>query len=160
GPDDRVGGHDHVAIHPVSRPRPVPGPRARDTQAGHVETAELTPLDELVARRDLVEHTGRRVAGAQQIETEEPQTRVGAGLRDDRADARRHVNAARAHRHLAGRDRDAEHAGALAPADEREGHGRLSSGAGAETRRSRAWRPSPAGSPWSRTRTRGSARGT
>src|SRR4029453_13974700 len=33
-----------------------------------------------------------------------------------------HVDAPRADRHLAGRDRDAEHAGALAAADQRERH--------------------------------------
>src|SRR5262245_38792100 len=62
------------------------------------------------------------MAGTQGVQAELTEPRVGAGLRDDRSDTRSHVDAARAHCHLAGRDRDAEHARALAAADEREGH--------------------------------------
>ena len=89
-------------------------------EAGHVQTAELPALDVLIAGGDLREHARRRMAGAQETQSEMAEARVRAGLRDDRADAGRHVNAARADRHLAGGDGDAEHAGALAPADERK----------------------------------------
>src|SRR5262249_54149408 len=70
--------------------------------------------------RDLVQHAWRRVPGGQQVQAQVPQPWVGGGLRDDRADARPHVDAARADGHLAGRDGDAEHAGPLAAADQRE----------------------------------------
>src|SRR5437016_5984006 len=89
-------------------------------------------------------------------------TRPGpvAGARTAGAESRAHVNAPRADRHLAGRDRDPEHAGALAAADEREGHRRLSPDADAGIGRSRACTPCPAEWPWSTTRTRGSDRDT
>src|SRR5262249_20025900 len=104
----------------MAGPRPVSGAGARGGETARVQASELPALDELIARRDLVEHARRRVARAQEVETEVTQPRVGARLRDDRAHPGRHVNAARADRHLVGRDRDAEHAGALTPADERE----------------------------------------
>src|SRR5207249_3794712 len=122
GADDGVGGHDHVAVDAMTRPRPVPRAGSRHTQAGDVETAKLPALDVLVARGDLVENARRRIAVAQEIQTEMTETRIGAGLRDDGAVIGGHVDAARADRHLAGRDRDPEHAAALAPPDQREGH--------------------------------------
>src|SRR5439155_25257181 len=48
------------------------------------------------------------------------QAMVGAGLHDDRAHAGSDVEASRADGQLAGSDGKPEHAGALAPADERE----------------------------------------
>src|SRR5205807_8211671 len=71
----------------------------------------------LIAGGDLLQHARRRVARPQEIEAEVTEPRIGAGLGDDRPHAGRHVDAAGADGHLAGRDGDAEHAGALAAAD-------------------------------------------
>jgi hypothetical protein len=120
GTHDRVRRHHHVAVDAMARPRLVPGARSRGREPAHVQTSELPALDELVIRRDLFEDQRRRAAGAQQIQTEMTQTRIGAGLGDDGAHTGGDVDAPRADGHLAGRDRDAEHAGTLAPADEGE----------------------------------------
>src|SRR5207245_7004322 len=98
----------------MTRPGPVAGARAPGAEAAHVETAELPALDELVARRDLVQDARCRMTGAQEIQTEMTEARIGAGLGGDRADSRGHVDAPRGHRHLAGRVRGHEHVGALA----------------------------------------------
>jgi hypothetical protein len=105
----------------MAGPRLVARARPGRREAGDVHAAELPALDERIARGDLLEHARRRIAGAQQIQAEMTESGVGARLGDDRAHPRRDVDAARAHRHLTGRDRDAEHARALAPADQREG---------------------------------------
>src|SRR5262245_35589201 len=118
--DDGVGRDHHVAVGAMAGPRLVLAARSRGGEPGHVEASELAALHELIARRDLLQGTRRRVAGAHQIQAQIAQTRTGAGLGDDRADPRCHVDAARADRHLAGGDGDAEHSGALASADERE----------------------------------------
>src|SRR5262249_46776836 len=118
--DDGVRRDDDVPVGAMSGPRPVARARSCRREPCCVETSELAPLDELVAGRDLVQHARRRVAGAQQIETEMTEARIGARLRDDGSDPGRHVNAAGADGHLARRNRDAEHAGALAAADQRE----------------------------------------
>ena len=115
-----VGRDDHVPLDAMAGPRLVVASGARRGEARHVQAPELPALDELVARRDLLQHARRRVPGAQQIQAEMAEPRVGAGLGHDGAHPRGHVNAAGANRHLAGGDGDAEHAGALAPADERE----------------------------------------
>src|SRR4029450_11744548 len=81
---------------------------------------EPAALHELIARRDLLQGTRRRVAGAHQIQPEMTEARIGAGLGDDGARPWSDVDAARADGHLARGDGDAEHSGALAPADQRE----------------------------------------
>src|SRR5436309_254659 len=117
---DGIGRDDHVAIDAVARPRPVARARPGGGETGHVQAPELPALDELVTRRDLLQHARRRVPGAQEVQSEVTEARIGAGLGDDGAHPRRDVDAPRADGHFVGRDGDAEHAAALAPADERE----------------------------------------
>src|SRR5262249_22323670 len=110
-PDDRVRRDDDVAVDAMAGPRSVAGAGAGGGKPGRVETPELAPLDELIAGRDLLQHARRGIAGAQEIESEMTEARVGARLGDDGANPWRHVNAPRADGHLVGRNRDAEHAG-------------------------------------------------
>src|SRR5437879_2868326 len=104
----------------MTRPRLVLGARAGGGETGDIQTAELPALDELVARRDLLQHAGRRVPRAEEIQAEMTEARIGAGLGDDGAHPGSDVDAPRPDRHLAGRDRDAEHPGTLTSPDERE----------------------------------------
>src|SRR5262249_11746238 len=60
------------------------------------------------------------IAGPHQVQAEKAEPRIRAGLADHRADAAGHVDAARAHRHLAGGDGDPQHARTSAAADQRE----------------------------------------
>jgi hypothetical protein len=118
---DGVRRHHHVGRDAVAGPRLVPGARARRAEAGDVETTQLSPLDVLIAGRDLVQDTRRGIPGTQQVQSQPTEPGIRARLGDDGADARLDVDASRAHGHLARRDRDPEHAGALAPADQGEG---------------------------------------
>src|SRR5688500_2297897 len=120
GPDDGVGRGDDVVCHVVSAPRSIAGPRARGGASGLIERAELTALGKPVRGRELLDHPGRGEPLPEQMEAEMTEARIARRLRDDRAHAGRDVDAARADGHLARRDRDAEHAGALAAADDRE----------------------------------------